>query len=312
MVILFRVERAWRIAGMYTRFPEQGLRRRRVGREAILAEGRCAWHSPFGQPPHRLRAATGSHDQPSITRSPTYSSGSVLTGAFAAKHFQHHPQPSTRNRRRPGRGSGRAADAARARVVHRPPPEPMRWRLAMKVFLSTVGAAGRTVVAGGAAVGVQMREVRFVHGKAPCRAIGSRHPKVAGGTWFEPGWPQPAGRTAPRTARHSRQTDCQPGGDAGWQALSTNSGFEARPPFSVARHLSPWRCAMPIRRVANITRLETLLTLSYAVKPASAGWRSDPPAACNLRQVSRLSRRTDGRGGPIATGGTNSGCVPPG
>jgi len=34
----------------------------------------------------------------------------------------------------------------------------------------------RTVAAGGAAVGVQMGEVRFVHGKAPCRAIGSRHP----------------------------------------------------------------------------------------------------------------------------------------
>jgi hypothetical protein len=46
---------------------------------------------------------------------------------------------------------------------------------------------------------------------------------------------QPAGARPPRTARHSRQTDCQPAPrnvDAGWQAqsLKVNTGFETRPP----------------------------------------------------------------------------------
>ncbi|MNN45836.1 hypothetical protein D3C81_1601880 [compost metagenome] len=125
---------------------------------------------------------------------------------------------------RPGLPVGRSAFADALQVGN----QGMRIRTGHS--LCQVIGVGRVTV------GVQVGKVRSVHGEAPCKAIGSRHAEVADGTWFESGLTSSRrARTPPRTARHSRQTDCQPAPrnvDAGWQAqsLKVNTGFETRPP----------------------------------------------------------------------------------
>lgn len=103
----------------------------------------------------------------------------VLTGAFGRQqHFQHHPQSI---QRAIGIGQGQAATGQLMPL--RPGLSVGRRTGADAVEIGNEGvpvhsrrSRWRTVVAGGVAISVQMREVRFVHGKAPCRAIGSRHP----------------------------------------------------------------------------------------------------------------------------------------
>ncbi|GEM_PF-5569895 len=134
------------------------------------------------------------------------------------------------------------------------------------------------------------------------QTVGSRHTKVAGGDVArKPGHcARPAGTRPPRSARHSRQTDCRPAPrgvtpTGKRKQLTQCHGFSMPGhPLSVARHLYSLACAAPIRQVANPFDARRFRHSCTLLSQAEATRRKDRQRMCNMRHALRLMIHDNG------------------